>query len=206
MLSAETEARPMECLREDLGAGDVTSEITPARECTAQITANESCTIAGLEEISFMMKSRGLNVTHRKKDGEAARKGAAGLEGSGSNGKILSMERVCLNILGRMSGVATLCAKAKAIAPKETIAVTRKTVPGFQMLDKKAAEVAGCWTHRKNLAEMILLKDNHLKFFSGAGAAAARAKETGARFEIEAENEKDALEAAVHRPDIIMLD
>ena len=97
-----------------------------------------------------------------------------------------------------MCGVATLCSKAMKIAKKETIAVTRKTSPGFQLFDKKAAQVAGCWTHRMNLSEMILLKDNHLKFFSSAARAAKHAKETGKKYEIEVENEKDALEFLKH--------
>ncbi|HLC92726.1 MAG TPA: carboxylating nicotinate-nucleotide diphosphorylase [archaeon] len=206
MISFETEAKLLSILKEDIGSGDITSAITPAAECTAQIKTNEACTLAGIEEIAFLFKSAGLTVHTHKKDGEIAKKGQKILEVHGSNRKILSYERVCLNILGRMCGVATMCAKAKTIAQKETIAVTRKTVPGFQSLDKKAAEIAGCWTHRKNLAEMILLKDNHLKFFSGAGAAAQRAKESGKDYEIEVENESDALEVARHSPHIIMLD
>ncbi len=86
------------------------------------------------------------------------------------------------------------------------IAVTRKTVPGFQLLDKKAAQAAGCWTHRKDLSEMILLKDNHLAFFPDALRAAQRAKATGKKFEIEAGNGGQALQAAIVRPDILMLD
>src|SRR3989344_5219126 len=206
MISFETEAKLLSILKEDIGSGDITSAITPAAECTAQIKTNEACTLAGIEEIAFLFKSAGLTVHTHKKDGEIAKKGQKILEVHGSNRKILSYERVCLNILGRMCGVATMCAKAKTIAQKETIAVTRKTVPGFQSLDKKAAEIAGCWTHRKSLSEMILLKDNHLKFFADPNVAALRAKKTGEKFEVEVENEKDALAAAQAAPDIIMLD
>ncbi len=206
MLTYEMERRLMECLKDDIGGGDATAAITPPRECRAEIRANEPCTVAGVEEISFILKKLGLSVRAHKKDGQEARKGERILEISGQNRKILSAERVCLNILGRMSGVAAMCTRAKKIAGKETIAATRKTAPGFQMFDKKAAEMAGAWTHRKNLAEMILLKDNHLKFFGDAGAAARKAKETGKKFEIEVKSEEDALAAAAHSPDIIMLD
>ncbi len=227
MLSAEIEARLLGYLREDAGTGDVTSEITPQAQCRAEIMANEKCMIAGIEETVFLLKNVGLNATAKKKDGQWAVKGEIIMEVRGSNRKILTLERVCLNVLGRMSGVATLCAKAKEIAggdikgittrnkisaPKKTqrplpvIAVTRKTVPGFQLLDKKAAEVAGCWTHRKNLSEMILLKDNHLTFFPDTLSAAQKAKATGQSFEVEAENKAQALHAAAAQPDILMLD
>ncbi len=206
MLGFEIEERLMGYLKEDVAQGDVSTAITPSKGCRAIIKANEACTIAGIEEISFILKKLGCTVRTAKKDGESCSRGEIILEISGQNGKILQAERVCLNILGRMSGVAALCSRAKKIAIKETVAVTRKTSPGFQLLDKKAAKVAGCWTHRNNLADMILLKDNHLKFFNSAKAAAQRSMQTGTKFEIEVENEKDAIEVALSNPYIIMLD
>lgn len=215
MLTAETEARLLSYLHEDVGNGDVTTEITPQRECHAAITVNEKCVVAGVEEAVFLLKNSGLHPRPLKKDGQWARKGEKIMVVVGNNRKVLTLERVCLNILGRMSGVATLCAKAREKINlvkgrknpgKIVIAVTRKTVPGFQLLDKKAAEVAGCWGHRKNLSEMILLKDNHLAFFPDTLSAVRRAKETGKKFEVEVESMEQALEAAVAQPDIIMLD
>ena len=206
MLTFEMESRLMDYPREDIGQGDPTTALTPQNECIAKIFANEPCTLAGIEEISFILKKSGLQVKQHKKDGQQARRHEMVIEIFGNNRKILPLERTCLNMIGRMSGVATLCSLAKKIAAKETIAVTRKTVPGFQLLDKKAAEVAGCWTHRKNLAEMVLLKDNHLHFFQSAGAAAKRAHELSGEFEIEVENEYDAREVAKYNPTIIMLD
>src|SRR3989338_1464982 len=214
MLSPEIEARIISYFKEDLGSGDISSEITPPKECTAVIKANEPCTLAGLEETLFLVHYLGLKARAIKKDGEAVKRGQAIVELHGSNRKILTAERICLNILGRMSGVATLCTKAKKIcemAGKKTgqkpmISVTMKTMPGFQLLDKKAAEASGCWTHRKNLAEMILLKDNHLKFFKSTYEACMQAKATGKKYEIEATTEAQATEAAKAQPDIIMLD
>lgn len=222
MIPQKTKRRLRDYLREDLASGDITTGITPARQCTAIIRANEDCTLAGIEETVFLCKQTGLWAKALKKDGSRARKGQKILLISGNNRKILSIERVCLNILGRMSGVATLCSEAKEqilagakrrgaknaarVYSLPIIAVTRKTVPGFQLLDKKAAQVAGCWTHRKDLAEMILLKDNHLKFFPSVLDAAQKAKKTGKKFEVEVETELEAFEAMLANPDIIMLD
>ncbi|VVB99520.1 Uncharacterised protein [uncultured archaeon] len=206
MLTQEIEERLMDYLKEDFGTGDITSAITPSRECLASINVNEPCTLAGMEEVSFLMRYMGLKVKPLKADGEAVKKREKVLEAYGESRKILSAERVCLNILGRMSGVASMCAKARKICVKETIALTRKTVPGFQLLDKKAGQAAGAWTHRKNLAEMMLLKDNHLRFFAGSIEAAKTAKASGKMFEIEAENAEDALAVLQANPDMIMLD
>jgi len=122
----------------------------------------------------------------------------------------LSVERTALNFLGRMSEVATTCAEAKKIAgSKVTVALTRKTMPGFNIFDKKAAKIAGIWPHRINLNDAILLKENHLDFFDSPSDAvkAAKKKAGKAKFiEIEVESLADALDAAKAKPDIIMLD
>ncbi|MBI5035712.1 carboxylating nicotinate-nucleotide diphosphorylase [Candidatus Micrarchaeota archaeon] len=124
----------------------------------------------------------------------------------GENRKILSVERTALNVLGRMSGVATLCRKAKEIAGNNTtIALTRKTIPGFNVFDKKAAEAAGAWPHRKNLEDAILIKDNHLMFIS-IGEAVRRAKQTKKFAEVEVKTWEEAIEAIEAEPDMVMLD
>lgn len=208
MLTAEIEKQLQGYLREDIGTGDLTSAITPPAECVASIVANEECTLAGIEEAEFLFRGAGLEVKKAKKDGEKANAGEKVMLISGSNRRILSLERVCLNIIGRMSGVATLCAKARAKMKKTPtmLAVTRKTVPGFQLLDKKAAETAGLWTHRKNLAEMVLIKDNHLVFFKGVKGAVQAAKESGKKFEIEVKTGKEAIESVEAGADMVMLD
>jgi len=206
MVSKEIKKELEVYLKQDLGKGDVTARVTPRRNCTATITSNENCYLAGVEEVSYLFSSRKLKVKSHKKDGEKTKKNQKILSITGENRKILSLERMCLNILGRMSGVATLCTEAKKKAGKTRLAVTRKTAPGFQLLDKKAAETAGVWSHRKNLFEMVLLKENHLKFFDSIREAVAKAKKTGKKVEAEAETQKDALEAAKENPFIIMLD
>jgi nicotinate-nucleotide pyrophosphorylase (carboxylating) len=208
MISPEVEKQLQEYLREDISEGDITSAITPLKECQASIKANQKCVLAGIEEAEFLFKSAGLETKKLKKDGDKAKPKEKILIIKGNNRKILTLERVCLNIIGRMSGVATLCTKAKnkMKKTKTILAVTRKTIPGFQTLDKKAAEIAGLWSHRKNLAEMILIKDNHLEFFKNITEALQIAKKTGKKTEIETKNQKEAIEAAKQNPDMIMLD
>tara|TARA_Y100000310_G_C20703935_1_gene832872 strand:- start:9241 stop:10050 length:810 start_codon:yes stop_codon:yes gene_type:complete len=204
MLSKEIKQELEHYLKQDVGKGDVTTRVTPQKKCTAIIKANENCIAAGIEETSYLFRSRGLKVKALKKDGAKIKKGTKVLIINGTNKKILTLERVCLNILGRMSGVATISSEAKS--KSKAVSLTRKTVPGFQLLDKKAGEVAGIWSHRKNLNEMVLLKENHLKFFPGIIEAVHKAKKTGKKVEVEAENKAEALEAAWAKPNIIMLD
>jgi len=208
MLSPETKKMLENALKQDIGKGDITSKITPEKKCTALIKAGENCTLAGIEEAVYLLKKNKVNAISRKKDGSRIRKSETILRLEGSNKKILSLERVCLNIIGRMSGIATLCTKAKEKMKntKTTLAVTRKTVPGFQLLDKKAAETTGIWGHRKNLTEMVLLKENHLIFFENISKAVAKAKRTGKKVEVETEKMDEALEATRAKPDTIMLD
>ena len=206
MLSGEMKALLNAYAKQDFVHRDVTANSTPKMNCTASIRANEECTLAGAEETAFLFRSRGVKVKLLCKDGSRVKKNSVFMRLSGQNRKILSLERVCLNILGRMSGVATMCSRATAKSPKAVIAVTRKTVPGFQLFDKKAAEVAGAWSHRKNLSNMILLKENHLAFFNSTREAIKAARKKNQRIEIEAESRKQALEAASEKPFMIMLD
>ena len=223
MLSGEVKGRLKTYLLEDLGKGDVSVAITPEKKCSAIVKANEACTLAGIEEAKFLAEWRGLKFRALKKDGSAVKKGTKILWLRGSGRKILEIERVLLNILGRMSGVATLASKAVKIRGaknKTVLAATRKTIPGFQLLDKKAAEVSGLWTHRKSLNEMVLLKDNHLKFFSSPFEAVREAVEKvksgkkkdgewkgkSKKVEVEVETLKEALNVAAAKPDFIMLD
>ncbi|MCR4335373.1 MAG: carboxylating nicotinate-nucleotide diphosphorylase [archaeon] len=204
MLSKEIKQELEHYLKQDVGKGDVTTNITPQKNCEAIIKTNENCIVVGIEEISYLFRSRGLKVKPLKKDGQKVNKGTKIIIISGSNKKILTLERICLNILGRMSGVATLASEAKS--KSKAVSLTRKTIPGFQMLDKKAGETIGIWSHRKNLNEMVLLKENHLNFFAGIGEAVRKAKKTGKKVEVEVETEAEAIEAVWAKPSIIMLD
>jgi len=128
----------------------------------------------------------------------------------GVNRKIFEVERTVLNIIIRMSSVASTCAKAKKIAGKRvTVALTRKTMPGFNIFDKKAGKIAGIWPHRLNLNEFVLLKDTHLPFFESAfDAVVVARKKHGKKMkvEIEVETLEQAFNAAKAKPDVILLD
>ncbi|PIN85045.1 MAG: nicotinate-nucleotide diphosphorylase (carboxylating) [Candidatus Diapherotrites archaeon CG11_big_fil_rev_8_21_14_0_20_37_9] len=206
MVLPGTKANIAAFLKQDIAKGDITALITPKTNCTAIVKSNESCVLAGIEETIFIAKEKKLMVKAHKKDGQTARKGEKIISIQGNNRKILEIERVCLNMIGRMSGVAMLCAEGKKICKKETLAVTRKTIPGFQDFDKKAATIAGIWSHRKNLNDMVLLKENHLLFFESVQDAIRKAKKKNKKIEIEVENETQAIEAAKEKPYIIMLD
>ncbi len=210
MLSIEMRKKLLQFLRDDIGKGDVTSAVLPSAECSAKIFAKEACIVAGLEEAKFLFSHMGVKAKAPVRDGCSVRKGATILRLHGTNRKILSTERIALNVLGRMSEVATTCSAAKRIAGKGvTIALTRKTMPGVNLFDKKAALLAGVWSHRINLNSFVLLKDNHLPFFdSPFEAVIAARKKYGKkmRIEIEVENLQQALNAAKAKPNIIMLD
>jgi len=126
---------------------------------------------------------------------------------------VLRVERTVLNVLSRASGVATQARAAVAIAKKEewhgTIAGTRKTTPGFRSVEKYALIVGGASTHRQDLSQMVMLKDNHIWAMGSITGAVQRAKEAAGfsmKIEVECQSEDEALEAAVAGADIVMLD
>jgi len=210
MLSLKMKKKLKEILADDICGSDVTSALVPERKCRAKIVAKESCTIAGLEEVKFLFKSNGVNAGSSFRDGERVRKHSVILKLAGKNQTVFSIERTALNILGRMSGVATVCAEAKKIAKKNaTVAATRKTMPGFNVFDKKAAKSAGIWPHRLNLNEFVLLKDNHLPFFKSPFEAVVAARKkygSSKKIEVEVDTLQQAFDAAGAKPEIIMLD
>jgi len=126
---------------------------------------------------------------------------------------LLQAERLALNILGRMSGIATQTDTMLQVARKtnETIRIcaTRKTVPGLSKYDKYAVIIGGGDTHRFNLSDMVLLKENHLRMFNSISEAVNKAKETisfSKKIEVEVQNEEQAIEATKAGADIVMLD
>jgi nicotinate-nucleotide pyrophosphorylase (carboxylating) len=208
MLSNSMKQKLLDAVREDIAGKDVTSSLLKPEKCKAIIIAKSSGIIAGLEEITFLFKSRKINVKSFIKEGQKINKNQKIMELTGINNYILVIERTALNVLGRMSGVATLAKKLKkkSVVP---ISATRKTLPGFNEFDKKACEIAGILPHRKNLNEMVLLKENHLIFFNSVSEAIKKAKKIyrgKKKIEIETINLKQAKEAVKYNPDIIMLD
>ncbi len=210
MLTDDMKRRLIAFLDDDRWQHDVTSQVTPEKTATAVIKANEPACLAGVEEVLFLFSHAGLTVQARKKDGDAVHVGDIILQATGSNRAILSVERTALNVLGRMSGVATLCRHTQGMAGKNTtIALTRKTVPGFNAFDKKAAAVAGIWPHRLHLEEAVLIKENHLAFFASVADAVNAARKAYAAtktIEVEVQNLDELKSAVSARPDMVLLD
>jgi nicotinate-nucleotide pyrophosphorylase (carboxylating) len=201
-------------LAEDVGQGDVTSEaVVPAGlMVNAEVLAKEEGIAAGIEEIVIFGESLGLNVNAEVADGDEIKKGTVILKISGNARVILSAERTLLNLLSRMSGIATLTRrlteKLQKANLKVKVAATRKTAPGLLYFDKKAVLVGGGDPHRLRLDDMILLKDNHIAIAGSVEKAVKKAKAASSDKKIETEvtSTADALKAAEAGADIVMLD
>ncbi len=206
-------------LVEDLGHGDVTSEILipPELEGKATIFAREAGILAGAEIAGkvFRRVDSSLAFTVLSKDGTAVKDGDKIAEVSGKVISILKTERTALNFLQRLSGIASLTAKyATETHGLETyIADTRKTTPGLRRLEKHAVSMGGGTNHRLHLGDGILIKDNHLAALRATGMSlkeiVARARKNapeGLKVEAEVTTIDEAKEAAEAGADIIMLD
>jgi nicotinate-nucleotide pyrophosphorylase (carboxylating) len=202
----------LQFIENDAPYGDVTSAaIIPNITCEAVIKAEQDGIIAGLDEAALLFSYFGVSVTYHIKDGNAVRKDDQLLSLRGDAKKILLIERTALNIIGRMSGIATqtrnMADTVSAINPHCRIAATRKTCPGFQILDKKAVSIGGGDPHRMNLSDGVLIKDNHLALVPlDIAIKAAKKSTTYKKIEIEVETPENALIAAKAGVDIIMLD
>jgi len=204
-----------EFLSEDIGFGDITTDsiIREDLQTEATVFCKEDAVVAGLEEASKVFTILGCTVKLLKEDGASVEVGTPVMQILGPGKAILKGERTALNILMRMSGIATATQKALAEARKVSqrvrVACTRKTAPGLSYFDKKAVELGGGDTHRFHLDDCVLIKDNHLKLVGSVKKAVKRAKERISftkKVEVEAENLNQAMEAAEAGADIIMLD
>jgi nicotinate-nucleotide pyrophosphorylase (carboxylating) len=201
-------------LKEDLGKeGDITSNaLFTTQTAHARIISKEYCIIAGLTEAQQVFQKTGATATSLVKDGSVIPKNTAVLQIKGPVRSILKGERLALNIIGRMSGIATetkkIVKRCHKINPRVTIAATRKTTPGFRIFEKKAIILGGGEPHRYGLYDAVLIKDNHLKIIGSVEKAIKTVTNTirNKIIEIEVENESDALSAAKMNVDVIMLD
>ena len=198
-------------LDEDAPFGDVTSEavIPEDLEAEAVIIAKQDGVIAGLEEAKALFEHFGVKVELKVKDGDEVKKGTVVIKLKGNARKILLVERTALNIMGRMSGIATqtrkLVGKIRAVSPKVRVAGTRKTL--LKPLDKKAILIGNGEPHRFSLSDAILIKDNHLALVPLEEAIKrAKAFSVYKIVEVEVESLEDALKAAKAGADVIMLD
>lgn len=200
-------------LAEDAPFGDITTEaiVPPDMNCRAEIRAKEDGVIAGIEEAVMLCTAEGVTTTPRVTDGSAINAGTPVLDLTGSARSVLLVERTLLNLMGRMSGIATetasCCQLVVAVKSHTRIAATRKTSPGLRLLDKKAVILGGGEPHRFSLSDAVLIKDNHLALVPVAEAITrARRFSCYKTVEVEAETTVAAIEAARCGADLLLLD
>ena len=202
-------------LEEDIGTGDVTTLATvpPDRRSVGIIHAKEAGVIAGVPvaERVFHIVDPSLKFSAKVRDGDPVEKGAVIAEVAGSARSLLIGERLALNLLQRMSGIATGTRQFVAALGGLPVRLvdTRKTTPGHRMLEKYAVRVGGGHNHRFGLYDAVLIKDNHIKAAGGVKAAVTAARANVPHtMKIEVEVERfDQLEEALEAcADIIMLD
>ena len=209
------EEKLYEFLKEDLGQGDVTTSILipDGTRVEAEIIAKESGVIAGIEEAKILLEGLGVKVEAKVKDGQKISSGKTIMKLEGDAKTILAAERTVLNLISRMSGIATqtnkIIRKVRAAGYKTRIACTRKTAPGLEYFDKKAVWLGGGDPHRLHLDDMILIKDNHIAIIGNVKEAikiARRKASFSKKIEVEVSSVNEAVEAAKAGADIIMLD
>ena len=201
-------------LQEDFGGrGDITSNALFAQEKgKATIFANQGGILAGATEARLVFENLNCEVILFKKDGERIEKGSKISEVKGPIKSILGGERLALNFLGRMSGIATqtrqMMEKCRKINPKVKIAGTRKTTPGFRRWEKKAIQIGGGEPHRMGLWDGVLIKDNHIIAIGSIERAIRLAKEKikDKPIEVEVTSLEEAKVASELEIDAIMLD
>lgn len=203
------------CLREDIGTGDITTGSIIPREAGAEavIIAKEEGVIAGLAVAEKVFHRADPAIVFRTlvRDGERVKRGQVLAEVGGRARPILAAERLALNFLQRLSGIATRTARMVELAAGERAVVvdTRKTTPGLRMLEKYAVRVGGGRNHRFGLYDSVLVKENHIKM-AGSITRAVELVRRGAphtfKIEVEAEDLAGVQEALKAGADIIMLD
>jgi nicotinate-nucleotide pyrophosphorylase (carboxylating) len=209
------EEKLSQILAQDIGLGDVTASavIPQDLQVEAEVIAKEAGVVAGVEEAVVLAEYVGLKTLANVVDGQEVNDKQVLLKISGNAQTLLTVERTLLNIMSRMSAIATktrnLTQKVKAINPKVKIAATRKSSPGMLYFDKKAVIIGGGDTHRLHLDDMVLIKDNHLAIVGSVEKAVQLAKQNASfskKVEVEVTSKEDAVVAAKAGADIIMLD
>jgi nicotinate-nucleotide pyrophosphorylase (carboxylating) len=210
--------------KEDIGSGDITSEVVLTKNKLGQaiLKAKQSGIVGGIEEVNWFYEKHGLKIKAHTEDANAVKKGETVLEVYGKRKDILATERIGLNVLQRMSGIATETRRLVDLLKgyNTRVAATRKTL--WKYLDKKAVFLGGGLTHRLGLWDSILIKDNHLESLKRDGiknsvdkaiTLASRFADKVGFIEIETTNQDDAIKAArkfkqlkLKKPCIIMLD
>jgi nicotinate-nucleotide pyrophosphorylase (carboxylating) len=201
-------------LAEDIGHGDVTTDsiIPPSRKAKASVIARQSTVIAGLDFFRevFRQVDPSVKIRLKVKDSDRVKHGATLCELNGPVHSILKAERVALNILQRLSGIATftsgLVGKVRGYNVK--IVDTRKTTPCMRYMEKYAVRMGGGHNHRFGLYDGILIKDNHIEVAGGIKKAVKKVKDAHhlLNVEVEVKNQKEVKEALDAGVEVIMLD
>ena len=195
-------------LAEDLGKGDISSALLPRTKIKARIISRQSAVLAGVKYAKEIFVLKRCRVRVLKKDGVKVKPNQTILEIVGTPQAILSCERTALNLLARMSGIATQTNELVKKIPnlRAKLFATRKTAPGLRFFDKEAVKIGGGEKHRMTLDQMVMLKDNHLSVGGSLEELVKKAKRKHKKVEVEVENQKDAIFATKAGATIIMLD
>lgn len=200
---------------EDIGHGDVTTSqiVPPGTVVKAEIIAKEKGIVAGLEEAFVFTETFGLQAKALAEDGSEISEKTRVLQVQGDAATLLSIERTLLNLLSRMSGIATatnrLVEKLRRAGYQTRVASTRKTAPGLSAFDKKAVMIGGGDAHRWGLDDMILIKDNHIAIAGSVKQALEKVRRKASfskKVEVEVTGVGQVLEAVNAGADIVMLD
>ena len=197
-------------LAEDIGSGDITSKLLPRKKIIANIISRENGIVAGVQYAKEIFQSRNCRVTIHRKDGQSVIPNQKIMTISGDVYPVLSCERTALNLMSRMSGIATQASiyakKIRAANSKVGLYSTRKTAPGLRLFDKDAIVIGGGHRHRMSLDQMVMIKDNHIAASDSLLDLIKRAKLKHKKIEVEVESLQDAITAARESVEIIMLD
>ena len=209
------EEKLLKLLAEDTAQGDVTTAaiIPSGKKAQAKIIAKEDAVAAGIEESAILADALELKIKTDVADGDEISKDQIIIRLSGDAQTLLAAERTILNLVSRMSGIATttkhLKEKLRNAGLNPRIAATRKTAPGLSYFDKKSVLIGGGDPHRLHLDDMILIKDNHIAIIGSVEAAVRKAKENASfskKIEVEVTRVEDVIVAAEAGADVIMLD
>ncbi len=195
-------------IEEDVGYNDVSCNMIPDCKVQAEVVTNENGIVAGLNEATQVFEYFDVFAPTDFVDGDLIKENDVIFALDGGARSILKAERLALNFLGRMSGIATLTRQYVERADGPRIACTRKTTPGFRKFEKKAIIAGGGDPHRFNLSDAVIIKDNHITVL-GIEMAINNAKKIASftqKIEVEVENTDDAVRAAELGVDIIMFD
>jgi len=203
-------------LDEDFGnSGDITANllIPASAKGKLMMRAREAGVIAGMQaaQVTYAMVDSRVRLTIKKSDGSKVKKGDVIATVEGPSRALLSAERVALNFLGRMSGIATLTSQYVALikGTNVRIAATRKTTPGLRAVEKQAVLAGGGFTHRESLAAAIMIKDNHIALAGGVDKALktiAKNADHMARISVEVDTLTQLKKVLKYSPHVVLLD